>query len=345
MHVLRSWPAAALLAALMVVIAGSSAAFKIPKPHISLSPPHISIPHPPVPAIRIPGTPIAISPVGIIPVVAIAPAQKVLNKVTDAVNTTANATVKVAVSAGANAIAPDREILKIVAGKESLGQAGKNLVESEGQQVATIGEAIADTNKAVAGVEIVAAESIGGNVGKTTMTIVTGATSFTVDLATTAAIESGEIMQGKIAPEDLVAEPLAAAIRAAIAQYKDIALPVPEDVKARLAPFYPAAVLNNARWVVGSISITIPDLVNQARKEFQGVDNAVTVGNITVFVRDPAGDLHWWAHEMQHQVQYSQWSVDKFAYNYVTSCHSIETEAENKAQQVAPLPAPVGLAC
>jgi hypothetical protein len=85
--------------------------------------------------------------------------------------------------------------------------------------------------------------------------------------------------------------------------------------------------------------------VNKERKVFAGVDNAVTVGHVTVFVRDPGNDYHWWAHEMQHQVQYHQWGIDQFALKYITSCHAVEADAENKAQQVMPVLIPMQLAC
>lgn len=107
-------------------------------------------------------------------------------------------------------------------------------------------------------------------------------------------------------------------------------------VKAKLAGFYPADVLDAARWTVGSVSISVPDVTNQFRKIFQDVDNAVTVGHITVFVREPSSSYHWWAHELQHQVQYHQWGIDSFAYKYVTSCHEVESGAEDQAQKAVP---------
>jgi hypothetical protein len=56
-------------------------------------------------------------------------------------------------------------------------------------------------------------------------------------------------------------------------------------------------------------------------------------------------NLHWWSHELQHQVQYSQWGIDEFAYRYVTSCHAVESDAEAKAQASIPLTTPATIAC
>jgi hypothetical protein len=197
----------------------------------------------------------------------------------------------------------------------------------------------------VSNFKVVAAESIGGNVGKTVMTIVDGPNRLQVEFAATAAIEAGEIVQGKLDVSHAIAEPLAAAIRAAELQYLPNSQSLPADVRAKLAPYYPPGLLDNARWAAGSVSMSVPDVTNQARKIFSGVDNAVTVGRVTVFVRDPKDAYHWWAHELQHQVQYNDWGIDEFAYRYVTTCHNVESNAEDKAQQAIPVDGQVSLGC
>jgi Domain of unknown function (DUF4157) len=302
-----------------------------------------------VPAVRIGGhqitPPVTVTPVGVAPTV-------VVNKVDHTVNQTAD-TVKPAVAATGSAVkavagaavAPQVQIVRVIAGKETLGAAGKNVVHGDGNAIASVGTAVSEANAAANQLKIVAAGDIAGDVGKTTMTIITGGDRLSVDFAATAAIEAGGIVAGKLNLEDAVAEPLAAALRSAQLQFLPQSNPIPADIKAKFAAFYPADVLNNARWTVGSVSISVPDLLNQGRKIFQNVENAVTVGNVTVFVTDPAGNLHWWAHELQHQVQYHEWGIDHFAFEYVTSCHSVETEAEQKAIAVAPIQGTISLAC
>jgi hypothetical protein len=120
---------------------------------------------------------------------------------------------------------------------------------------------------------------------------------------------------------------------------------MPESVRAALAPFFPADILANARWTVSSISLAIPDLIDQGQKTFEGSDYAVTVGNITVFSRDLEGSLHWWAHGLLHQVQYSNWGFDDFVFRYVASCHAVEGDAEAKAQASIPVTPPIAIAC
>ena len=139
---------------------------------------------------------------------------------------------------------------------------------------------------------------------------------------------------------------IAAALRAAEKQFESQPQPLPADVRSRLASAYRSDVLDAARWTVGSISISLPlpDLVNLERKESAGVDNVVTVGHVAVCVRDPGNDYHWWAHELQNQVQYKNWGINQFAYN-ATSGHNVESDAETKAQPVVPAPIPMQLAC
>jgi hypothetical protein len=296
---------------------------------------HVSLPHVTI-------GPVTVTPIGIVPTAAMPPIQKAIPAilaVPDAVVDGGTNVIKNAVQA-----VPAVQLVGVMAGQEKLSDAGKKLVKSPGAVIASVGEAVTETNAAAINVPVVAAQSIAGNVGKTTLTIVTGPERLVVDFAATGAIEAGGVMQGESA-KWVIAEPLAAALRSAKNQFEGQANPLPADVKAKFASAYPPDVLDAARWTVGSISISVPDLVNNARLVFAGVENAVTVGNVTVFVRDPGSDYHWWAHELQHQVQYHLEGIDQFAYNYVTSCHEVESDAENKAQQVVPVPIPMKLPC
>lgn len=268
----------------------------------------------------------------------------VVNKVDQATAPVPHAVEKGAVSVANAVTAQPREILKVMAGQESLSAAAKDYVKSQGQAIASVASAVSTTNAVANNLTVVAAESIGGNVGKTVMTIGTGVDRLQVEFATTTAIDAGEVVQGQNVGT-ILSTPLAAAIRAAEKQFEPQAQPLPAAVKTAFANYYPANVLNNARWTVGSVSISLPDLIITEKKIFEDTEYAVTVGHVTVFARDPTNNLHWWAHELQHQVQYSIWHIDQFALNYVTSCHSVETDAENKAQQVVPIPNKVNLGC
>lgn len=293
---------------------------------------------------QIPGIqigPIKVTPVGVFPTPVVNKANDTINQVAPPVVTAAGDAAK---AVGTTLIAPQVHVIRVIAGQESLGDAAGKVVQSQGDQIVAVSQAVSATNAAVANVQIIAAGEITGDVGKTIMTVGTGANRLQVEFATTAAMQSGNVLNGKLSPEVMVAAPLAAAIRAAQQQFSQDAKELPPEVKAQMAPYYPAEVLNSARWTVGSISLSVPDVTNQFRK-IEGVDNAVTVGNITVFVRDPGTSYHWWAHELQHQVQYRNWGIDTFAYKYVTSCHEVETDAENKAVQVVPINGTASLGC
>jgi hypothetical protein len=290
----------------------------------------------------IPLGPVTLTPVGPAPTVVVKQADKVVNKTVAPV---AEATGKATGAVAQATVAPQVHLVKVIAGQETLGDAGKRVVQSQGAQIAAVGEAVSAANAAENNVKIVAAESIAGDVGKTVMTIATGPNRMQVEFASTAAIQSGSILAGKLRPEELIAAPLAAAIRAAEKQFAPDAKPIPPGVRAKLAPYFAPVVLDKARWAIGSVSISAPDITNQYRKNVEGVDNAVTVGHVTVFVRDPGMNLHWWAHELQHHVQYHDWGIDRFAFKYVTACHEVETNAEDKAQQAVPIIGKVSVGC
>jgi hypothetical protein len=266
-----------------------------------------------------------------IPVNVPPPVQQALNQAANSATNAATATTNALV-------APSGQIFKVIFNGESLGNAYQSIVQSQGEQITAIGQAVSETSAAENNIQIIAAQSIGGDVGKTVMTIATEPKALSVEFAATSAIASGKVIGGKLRPEELIAAPLAAAIRAAEKQFEPQAKPIPPNVRAQLAGFFPADVLDAARWTIGSISISVPDVTNQFVKTFQGFDNAVTVGHITVFIRDPGDNYHWWAHELQHQVQYKTWrgGIDEFAYRYVTSCHNVEDEAETQAEKAVP---------
>jgi hypothetical protein len=271
-------------------------------------------------------------------------ANDVLNKAVGAATPTANAIIQAGAKSLSSQTAPLQGLGKVIAGEASLGDAAKGIVHAEGAKYSAIGEVVSQVNASDKNIQVIAAESIGGNVGKTVMQISNGADRLNVEFAATALIAGGAILQGA-PPDRVVAAPLAAALRAAEKQYFPDSKPIPEEVAAKFRGSYPSDVLANARYAIGSISISAPDLINAEQKAIFGYDNAVTVGRVTVFSKDPGNDFHWWAHELQHQVQYASWGFDEFAYQYMTSCHKVESEAEDKAQLLVPYAEPVKLQC
>ena len=137
-------------------------------------------------------------------------------------------------------------------------------------------------------------------------------------------------------PAQVIAAPLAAAIRAANMSHYANSRPIPQDVKNALRGFFPEETLETARYTIGSVEITLPNAINKVAK--YGEAHAVTVGNIIVFSKDPGSFSDtplWWSHEMAHVEQYRKLGVEKFAYKYMRDLgKSIEREANSEAQNI-----------
>ena len=251
---------------------------------------------------------------------------------------------KAAAEASARTIAaPTVTLVDVLTGKPA-DQAVTEAYKAQAVALQKAGEAASVATESSENVKVTVAGAFAGDFGQTTVQLANGPVRLQEEFASTAIIEGSEVLQGANAAQ-LTAAPFAAALRAAQAQFDPIAKPIPDAVKQRMANVYPASVLSNARYAISTISISVPDLITHGRKAFDGSDFAVTVGNIMVFIKDPGMDVHWWAHELQHTVQYSNWGIDKFALNYVTSCHSVEKDAEDRAQSAFPISPPAKLGC
>ena len=265
------------------------------------------------------------------------------NAAKQAAEAAAKATEAATKAAVAAHVTPGIVILDAVTGKP-IAPALKSTVAAQANALQAAGVAASTATEQAENIKVTVAGAIAGNVGKTTVQIITGPERLQEEFASTAVLEAADLLNGANANQ-LIAAPLAAALRAAQAQFGPSSQPVPDAVKQRLGQFYTAAQLANARYAIGTISISIPDLIIHAQKTFEGNDFAVTVGNIIVFSKDPADNYHWWAHELQHTVQYSAWGIDKFAFQYVTTCHSVEQDAEDHAQAAVPVATPAKLGC
>ena len=128
---------------------------------------------------------------------------------------------------------------------------------------------------------------------------------------------------------------LAAAIRAARKQHYPKSRPLPAHVIAILSKTMPLAALKRARYTQGDLSISLPNVVNNAQRMFAAHDHAVVVDDVIVFSKIPGAttmdELQWWAHEAHHVYQFKVWGIDKFAANYINNRQRIE----RRAQQVA----------
>ena len=136
------------------------------------------------------------------------------------------------------------------------------------------------------------------------------------------------------APLDAI---LAAYLKAAHELLEPRSQPIPKLVRKVLKPHFSDADIENARYIVAKIGFTLPEAINGTQAFMGNHAFAVTIGNVIVFSVEPDTSdnaVHWWAHEMQHTVQYKQHGFDEFAHLYIKNYSALEDDADKKAEEV-----------
>lgn len=136
--------------------------------------------------------------------------------------------------------------------------------------------------------------------------------------------------------DDVVGIPLGAALHQAKAYYEPKAKPLPEKVLVLLGQTFDKSHLAKVRYIVDSDGGTIAGLINGIKDQMGDLhdgNHAVAIDNIIVFAKEPRGkdDLFFWAHEVQHTVQYAQLGIDGFAAEYTKDYKSLEEDADRVA--------------
>lgn len=137
--------------------------------------------------------------------------------------------------------------------------------------------------------------------------------------------------------QDVVGIPLNAAFKAVQQYYDGKGKPLPEVLIRFLPPTFEKAHLESVRYVVDDSTGNLAGLINSLQTQFgsaEGGNHAVTVGNLIIFDKEPSpgiADLFFWAHEIQHTVQYATKGMDTFAAEYVTDYKGLEEDANNVA--------------
>ena len=138
--------------------------------------------------------------------------------------------------------------------------------------------------------------------------------------------------------ENVVGIPLSSAVKQAYIYYRDKGKSIPEGLQRLLKLTFNAEHLANVKYVVDSDGGNIAGLINGIKEvtgDLHEGNHAVAIDNIIVFAKEPKGvaDLFFWAHEIQHTVQYKNLGVDGFAAKYTNDYKSIENEADVVAKQ------------
>lgn len=130
---------------------------------------------------------------------------------------------------------------------------------------------------------------------------------------------------------------LAAALEASVEALEPDSKPLPSIVRKSMAPYFSADLLKRARYRNKAYGITLPEAIN-GYQAFMGQHSfAVTTGHIIHFSTEPGTDntgTRWWAHELAHVQQFSDWGIDGFAHRYVQDYNGVEGGAESKAEEV-----------
>ena len=130
---------------------------------------------------------------------------------------------------------------------------------------------------------------------------------------------------------------LASYLTAAHSVLMPLAQPVPNSIKKLLKEFYPAEILDNAKYIVSKFGLILPEAINDTQAFMGNHTFAVAVDDVVVFSIEPDNSdnaIHWWAHELQHVVQYAKLGIDRFAENYINDYTDMESNAEEKSSEV-----------
>jgi hypothetical protein len=131
---------------------------------------------------------------------------------------------------------------------------------------------------------------------------------------------------------NVIGVPLAIGARHSVALYQDRAKPIPADIRFYLTGVFSKEILDRAQFVIDD-NVGSHSIINKFQ-EACADNHAVTADNLIVFAKPPSSkDLWFWAHEMQHTVQYKNLGIDGFAAKYTTDSGAMENEANEKADQ------------
>ncbi|MGQ7957280.1 eCIS core domain-containing protein [Pseudomonas sp. SP16.1] len=122
----------------------------------------------------------------------------------------------------------------------------------------------------------------------------------------------------------------ASRLEAWLLQSRQVALgagtePMPLMIRAQLAPYYDAELLDEVRFRAG-----MTDQLDAASAMLQNPDvQAVTLVDVVVFRHreDAERDVALWAHELWHVQQYRDWGTAGFARRYTRDFQAVEAPA------------------
>lgn len=107
--------------------------------------------------------------------------------------------------------------------------------------------------------------------------------------------------------------------------------PIPPLLRERLAPYFPAALLDKVRYNLAGRRVSL----GSALAAWHLQEGAVTLDDTVVFTNArAAADLRLWAHELTHVQQYKELGVDGFGRLYAFNWQLVEREAQANADAI-----------
>ena len=107
--------------------------------------------------------------------------------------------------------------------------------------------------------------------------------------------------------------------------------PLPSNVKAALAPYFPQDLLEHTRWTTANGGLSLSTVLGDWLRQ----EDAITLDDIIVFQSgSDVSNIGLWAHELTHALQYRQMGVDSFAFTYSFQFAQLEQQARSNASMI-----------
>jgi hypothetical protein len=225
-------------------------------------------------------------------------------------------------------VAPGSTIaIQVIQGKDPV-KAATDTAAAQARVIVSSGQALSAIDQAT---ENKIKQAVGGDLAKVIEVVRLPQKIERAVAIQTIATVGDSLAKQKFDPKEFGAIPFAAVLQQAIDLYKSRGQDIPQSIKMMLATTFDKGTLDNARFVIDDNLGSLPGAINFL-KEQSNDNHAVTVGNIIVFAKDPGlNNIRFWAHEMQHTVQYAKLGVSGFAAKYATDYAAMEKEADDVA--------------
>jgi hypothetical protein len=106
---------------------------------------------------------------------------------------------------------------------------------------------------------------------------------------------------------------------------------MPPQIRAQLEPYFPASILDKAKWTAAA-GISLDGMLTN----WFALEGAITLGEVIAFSGGVlvSEDVELWAHELTHVMQYERLGIETFAFEYLQDFTVLESEARGNASRI-----------